>query len=73
VLDVCATPADSSNVGNATGDDVPDVPVLLLARDKELVLDLDDCTPSLYPIPLIQGGHTTTCWPRLAALCSTLI
>ena len=45
-MDVCATP-DSSKVGDATGDDVPDVPVLLLARVKELVLDLDDCTPEV--------------------------
>ena len=47
VMDVCATPADSTEVGDATGDDVPDVLVLLLARVKELVLDLDDCTPEV--------------------------
>lgn len=46
-MDVCATPADSTEVGDATGDDVPDVLVLLLARVKELVLDLDDCTPEV--------------------------
>jgi len=43
-------PTDSTRVADAVGDNVTDVPALLLARVQELVLDLDDCTPEVMCI-----------------------